>query len=84
MMFFGGWTVSSLIVPSLADKYGRKTVFVPTVWVNILCFIIPMVLPAKHNLVYVIIGMQFINGFRCGGMMPIGYSYMLESLPLRS
>ena len=82
--YFLGFAISSGITPNLADKYGRKTVFVPTVWVNILCFIIPMVLPAKHDLVYVIIGMQFINGFRCGGMMPIGYSYMLESLPLRS
>jgi len=84
MMFFGGWTVSSLFLPSLGDKYGRKKVFLPCVFVNMICFVIPMVLPAKHDMVYIIIGMQFINGMRTGGMMPIGYALLLESLPLRS
>lgn len=84
MMFFSGWTVSSVFMPSFADKYGRKTIFLICLFANMIFFIIPLVMPAKHEMAYIIIGLQFINGMRIAGEMPVGYALMLESIPLRS
>ena len=84
MLFFAGWACSSLIIPTLADKYGRKKVLIPCIFANIIIFIVPLVLPANHEMIYIVHFIQFLNGFKNGGLIPIGYAYMMEMFPDRS
>ena len=84
MFFFAGWGCSSLIIPTLADKFGRKKVLVPCIIANLIIFLVPIVLPPNHDMIYVVLCVQFLNGFKNGGLIPIGYAYMMEIFPERS
>ena len=67
MMFFIGWALASVTISGLPDKYGRKKIFLISCFCNLICVVIPMLLPGgreNHSMIYVIIVMQFFNGFR--------------------
>lgn len=84
MMFFLGWGLFSAVFPPLADKYGRRNIFIYACILNLFCLIAPMVLPGvEFKYVIVLIGIMFLNGVQSAAKMPIGYNYLLEFIPKR-
>ena len=66
MMFFLGFAIGSVILPPLSDKYGRKNLFLLSLFINIAMFIIDLLLPGgkdHHAMVYVFIATFFVQGF---------------------
>ena len=51
MLFFAGFAMGSLIIPSWSDQYGRKKFFIGALVTNLACFILLLVVPA-HRMEY--------------------------------
>lgn len=82
MIFFAGFAISSLVVPSWGDIYGRKKVFVSCIFANGACFLILCGLPAhkSSSITFMLISF-FIQGLASGGRTSIGYCYFVEIAP---
>jgi putative MFS transporter len=74
---FIGMAIGSALAGSLADKYGRKTVFMWT----LLIYSIATGLTAAAWGVGVFIFLRFFVGFGLGGELPVATAYVLESSP---
>ena len=84
MMFFTGWTLGSLLLPALGDKYGRKILYVPTLCITFSSMVTIVLLPGLNiKWFYVLIAVFFINGVSNGGRSTSGYCLMVEIAPLK-
>lgn len=73
-MFFIGVIISCLVIPPLADAYGRKIPFLVSIGITILVY---LTLIFTYNL-YVAYAMIFILGLSFAGRMVVGVNYALE------
>ena len=73
-MFFIGVIISCLVIPPLADAYGRKVPFLASIGITVLVY---LALIFTTNL-YVAYVMIFILGLSFAGRMVVGVNYALE------
>jgi MFS family permease len=69
--YFMGWCLTCLIVPPLADKYGRKWI----TRIGVLMQVIPQIIIAFSTSVTLTISMVFVAGMGCSGRQIVGYVY---------
>ena len=86
IMFWTGFFLGSLVLPSLSDKRGRKNLFLICITVNLVCAVTMLVLPSSDyntspGLVHFMISIQFVLGFLSAGRVSIGFSYFVELAP---
>ena len=73
-MFFAGVIISCLVVPPLADAYGRKAPFLISIGMNVVVY---LALLFATNL-YVAYTLVFLLGLSFAGRMIVGVTYVLE------
>ena len=73
-MFFGAWGFGAL-----ADRVGRRTVFLVTIALNATFALLSAVAPSFGLLLV----FRFLNGLAVGGTLPVDYAIMAEYLPKR-
>ena len=86
MMFFAGFSIGSIIFPTLSDKKGRKKLFLASLIVNLSCFLLMLVLPggkSNYNMIYIFITCFFLQGLQSGARTATGYVYFNEIAPVR-
>lgn len=71
-----GWTLTCLVVPPIADRYGRKNIVLICMAISIGCYI--WTLLTKN--VNVTISMMFFEGMVTAGRITVAYVYMQELL----
>jgi len=76
-MQFVGWAISAAITPRLSDFYGRRIVFLCSMFVQLISLIAIYI----SRDVYVTIGLIFFFGMGGVGRSSICYLYMQEFLP---
>lgn len=74
--FFIGWTATTLIIPPLADKIGRKWIY----RASIVFTFLPMIIMAFSRSIDLTICMMFIAGAMTAGRVTVGYIYGSEFL----
>lgn len=63
MMFFTGFTLGSMFIPSLSDQYGRKWFFVTAILAQAFISGVILMLPGEDRFyVHIIIGLMFLQG----------------------
>ena len=75
-IYFIGWVVSSFILPTMADKFGRKPI-VLTGSLLLSCTLLVMLWSTSR---VVTEAMLFFSGFGHVGNCVVGYAYMSENL----
>jgi MFS family permease len=86
MLFFVGFAIGSVILPSLSDKKGRKLLFACCLLTSVITSVIMIFLPGgsqNYNMVYVIMALFFVNGVQTGGRQACGFCYFCELAPSR-
>ena len=83
MLFFAGFAISSLIVPVLSDKYGRRNIFLWSIFTSWVVLAVLLILPSGYNWIYFIIFLFLITGLQSSGRTSIGYCYFMEIAPER-
>ena len=73
-MLFGAWGFGAL-----ADRVGRRTVFLVTIALNATFALMSAVAPSFGLLLV----FRFVNGLAVGGALPVDYAIMAEYLPKR-
>ncbi len=73
-MFFLGWTLSCLILPRLADTYGRRPLVLIFSWFSVLVYL-GLLLSRSLELT---IALFFLLGLTCTGKSSTGYVYLME------
>jgi MFS family permease len=78
--FFGGWAATILIIPRLADRYGRKWVFINSLIVTMVIMLLLIYVSTNINetIVY-----MFIAGGASSGRTTTGFVYCSEFLAPR-
>ena len=76
-MFFIGWALASLIIPRIADIYGRKNTFTASLIVQAPAIITIML---SHNIQLTMIAL-FIMGACASGRVSVGFQYVFELVP---
>ncbi|WP_231633247.1 MFS transporter [Numidum massiliense] len=74
---FIGMAIGSAVAGSLADRYGRRNIFMWTLVV----FSVATGLTALATTVAIFIVLRFITGLGLGGELPVATTYVLESSP---
>jgi MFS family permease len=73
-MYYIGMLCFIVIVPIIADRYGRKWVFL----INFIIFIVSTIgILLSHDLLWLYVFL-FISGATIGGRSVVGINYMLE------
>ena len=65
MMFFTGFAIGSVVFPPLADKHGRKKLYLLALLMNLSMFVVQLLLPGgkdNYDMVYVFIATFFVQG----------------------
>ena len=78
MMFFLGWVFTLPWVPRLADKYGRKYVYLVGMTLNIFVMVGIMFVRSIDTLIL----LSFLNGCCNSFRVQIGFIFMMEMMPL--
>lgn len=78
-LFFAGMFVGAWGFGALADRVGRRTVFLVTIALNAVFALLSAVAPSFGLLLV----FRFINGLAVGGTLPVDYAIMAEYLPKR-
>jgi len=82
MMFFTGFTVGSLFIPNLSDKYGRKWFFVASILVQALTNVVIFMLPGQERrYVHMIIALMFVHGICSSCRITIGFCMQSDFSP---
>ena len=76
-MIFIGWTIGCLFVPTIADKRGRKGVFLASIFTQF--FVWMLLLITKQ--IYGFLVLCFLFGICISGRYTVGYVYLVESMP---
>jgi len=83
MLFFTGFAISSVIVPSYSDKNGRKKVFLASLAGNLFVFITLLILPSNSKYLYLMLVLFLIDGLASAGRTSVGYCYFVELSPAK-
>lgn len=75
--FFFGWAVTLLLVPRLADNYGRKPVFAYGITFSALLYTILMFTDSLNVTIFV----SLLFGMMTSVRLNIGIIYLLELIP---
>lgn len=75
--FFIGWTLTTILLPAMADKYGRKWIF----RLSTLTTGIAMVFLLISTELYLTVLMMFICGLATPGRISVGFVYGTEFFP---
>ena len=81
MAFFATYAVGNVVLPPLADKYGRKKILVACLCVCLFSYISILLLPYEEWSIYAIIAIFGIGGFNSAGRIIVGYCFMMEFAP---
>ena len=82
MMFFTGFAISAPILSYCSDKYGRKIIYVISLYVVMSAMIVILLLPGdEKKYFYVLVSMFLMCGVASGGRSFAGYCLMTELLP---
>ena len=81
MVFFATYAIGNVILPPYADRFGRKKLFVCSLFVCLASYIVILSLPYKQWSVYTIIGVFAIGGFNSAARMMVGYCFLMEFAP---
>lgn len=73
-MYFVGWVISLIIISRLADKMGRRVLFLGSLVAQCITFV-AVIFCTSLNLM---IALMFISGLITGIRMSLGYVYMME------
>ncbi len=74
--FYFGWMISSLILPTYSDRYGRRLVVLCCCVVSLICYI-GLMICEQLIVAYVLLGTL---GFAASGMFVISWIYTMELL----
>ena len=74
---FAGMLVGAVIWGGLADRIGRRTVFLITVSLSVIFGFLGALAPS----VEVLLLLRFLTGFAIGGTLPVDYAMMAEFVP---
>ena len=77
--YFIGWGLTLLWLPLLADKYGRRRIFISGTIID-LCFYSGIMITQRLN---VMIWLSFFEGLAASCTQTVGYVYVMELLPAR-
>ncbi|WP_026370990.1 MFS transporter [Kallotenue papyrolyticum] len=77
---FAGMFLGALFWGTIADRYGRRRVFLLTVLLDALFGLASALAPAFGWLVL----FRFLTGFAVGGTLPVDYSLLAEFVPTRA
>jgi len=75
-MFFLGWAAFSVVVPSIADKYGRKYV----ITLSCIFTTLSVLVISVSSSVYVLLFCSFVIGIMTPGRSAVSYVYIMENL----
>lgn len=74
---FIGWALMTLVIPPMADKYGRRKIFiVTTAMIGVIMFLGLYV----SNNIYMTITLMFFAGMTCPGNTSVAFIYGCEFL----
>lgn len=76
---FTGMFVGALAWGAIADRFGRRNVFLLTVLLNAISGSASALAPSYDLLVV----FRFLTGFAVGGTLPVGYSLLAEYVPAK-
>ncbi|GGM09007.1 MFS transporter [Deinococcus aerophilus] len=74
---FAGMLLGAVFWGWLADRVGRRTVFLTTVALGVLFGVLGAFAPT----VAVLVALRFLTGFAIGGTLPVDYAMMAEFIP---
>lgn len=74
---FAGMLVGAVFWGSLADRIGRRTVFLITVTLSVVFGFLGALAPSLE----VLLLLRFLTGFAIGGTLPVDYAMMAEFVP---
>lgn len=74
---FGGWVLTALVIPPLADKFGRAPVYLFTITASFMIYIYSLFFANSLN---IMIGMMFLVGMLTPGRGAVGYVLGCEHL----
>ena len=77
--YFIGYSITLLWLPLLADKYGRRKIFISGTIIDLFFYTGIMWTTNLH----VMITLSFFEGLAASCTQTVGYVYMMELLPLR-
>jgi MFS family permease len=77
MVWFIGWVLALLIIPRIADLFGRKQVYM----ISMVCGTVVYGAVLLCTNVYFMIVLFFLSGIFVGIRMSMGYVYMMEFVP---
>lgn len=77
--YFVGVIISVATVPPLADAYGRKYLFIGSVCISIIA---QLIFCFCHNITELYF-LECVIGLSFGGRVVVGFSYLLEYLPMQ-
>lgn len=78
-VFFAGMLVGAWGFGALADRFGRRTVFLATILLNAVFALLSAAAPTFPAL----LAFRFVTGAAVGGTLPVDYAIMAEFLPKR-
>jgi len=78
-IFFAGMLVGAWGFGALADRFGRRRVFLVTIILNAVFALLSALAPSFWSLLL----LRFVTGAAVGGTLPVDYAIMAEYLPKR-
>lgn len=87
MIFFIGFAIGQIFLPSLSDKYGRKKMFLAVLLVVVVMNITLLVFPAPDSaedngpIIGYTYFYMFIIGVSTAARVSVGYCFMNEFMP---
>jgi len=79
-LFFLGMLIGAAVFGRLADRFGRRRIFLITVSGDALFGLLSVISPNFG----VLLGLRFLTGLMVGGSLPVDYAMMAEFLPPKS
>ena len=76
--YFIGWAIALLFLPRLADVYGRKKIFMVSIFMMITVMTVIFVATSLN----VMIAAFFALGVASSVKVAVGYNYMIEFAPI--
>lgn len=84
MLFYVGYTLGNIIMNPLSDKFGRKSIFLLCIFMNMSMVFIQILIPegpTHQNMVPIVYATMFINGFFTAARFAVGFTYFAELIP---
>lgn len=79
-IYFLGWVISLIILPRVADNFGRKWIYLGGMVLTVVVYTGVLL----SNSVNFLIVLQLFGGIATGIRMSMGYVYMMEFIPTKT